>query len=35
MTGLGMKVDGKRLLRGVLRRDPSHAYASDQPTGSL
>jgi tetratricopeptide (TPR) repeat protein len=29
--GLGMKAAAMKLLRGVLRRDPSHAPAADQP----
>jgi hypothetical protein len=29
--GLGMKVRGRRLIQEVLRRDPSNAFAADQP----
>ncbi|HEY4989155.1 MAG TPA: hypothetical protein VII09_05070, partial [Opitutaceae bacterium] len=29
--GLGLKPAGRKLLREVLRRDPSHAFAADQP----
>jgi len=30
--GLGRAAEGRRLLREVLRRDPSHPWASDQPS---
>ena len=31
LLGLGKKAQGRKLLREVLRRDPSHAFAADQP----
>jgi tetratricopeptide (TPR) repeat protein len=30
--GLGLGAEGRKLLREVLRRDPSHAFAADQPS---
>ncbi|HEY1848677.1 MAG TPA: tetratricopeptide repeat protein, partial [Opitutaceae bacterium] len=33
LLGLGRRREGTRLLRGVLRQEPSHAWAADQPTG--
>ena len=30
--GLGLRAEGRKLLREVLRRDPSHAFAADQPS---